>query len=204
VSSTETPPNTGGSPSAASGSTRRAWTRIRSVGAVAVAVCLAVLVFVLRFNTLGGAFGGFDNDHFAQLIRAMEIRAGGLPLRDFADAEFRAWWPPLTYYASAAAQAVFGASLRSEAWLTVGAVAACVGVTVWLAARASESLLAAAVVGLLAAGLEPALYNYPKLLVATVMLGAMAAYCRWPGRAALVGLALATVSAELWRHDHGA
>ena len=56
-----------------------------------------MIAFVFRFNTLGGALGGFDNDHFIYLIRTDMLLAGEQPLRDFVDAELRGAWPALTY-----------------------------------------------------------------------------------------------------------
>ena len=87
-----------------------------------VAILLFGWVFLFRFNTLGGAFGGFDNDHFLYYTVAKQVEAGEQPLRDFQDAMHGAW-PSLTYELSAAAQRYFGDNLRSEAWLTVSGVA---------------------------------------------------------------------------------
>ena len=79
------------------------------------------LVVCYRFNTLGGALGGFDNDHFLQLALAKQVEAGEQPLRDFLDAVQGAR-PALTYELSALAQRVLGDNLRSEAMLTVAGV----------------------------------------------------------------------------------
>jgi hypothetical protein len=54
-----------------------------------VAVCvLAILLFAwtftYRFNTLGGRFGGFEDDHFVSFAYAKQVEAGAQPLRDFA------------------------------------------------------------------------------------------------------------------------
>ncbi len=58
---------------------------------------------VFRFLTVD-----FTNDHFTHLTRARQIVLGDLPIRDFFDpGQF------LHYYASAAAQAIFGFNLRS-------------------------------------------------------------------------------------------
>ena len=81
------------------------------------------MAFVYRFNTLGGALGGFDNDHFIYLIRTDMLLAGEQPLRDFVDAELRGAWPALTYAVSAWAQQIGGRTLLPEAFLTVGALA---------------------------------------------------------------------------------
>src|SRR5687767_15845045 len=95
----------------------------RRVVVFVVAILLFGWVFLYRFNTLGGAFGGFDNDHFLHFVYAKQVQAGEQPLRDFLDAGLQGARPSLTYELSAAAQAYVGNNLRSEAWLTVGGVA---------------------------------------------------------------------------------
>src|SRR5688500_2732023 len=95
--------------------------RVVLIGVTAAVV--AAVAFVLRFNTLGGALGGFDNDHFIYLIRTNMLLAGEQPLRDFADAELRGAWPALTYALSAWAQQLGGRTLLPEAYLTVGLIA---------------------------------------------------------------------------------
>src|SRR5687768_17435787 len=71
-----------------------------------VALSLAGVTVIYRFNQLGGTIGGLDNDHFTQLVRAVQALAGELPVRDYADAELRGLFPPLTYFTSAAVQIV--------------------------------------------------------------------------------------------------
>ena len=62
------------------------WSGWRIPGAVAAAVAVGVVSFAFRFNTLGGALGGFDNDHFIYLTRTDMLLWGEQPLRDFVDA----------------------------------------------------------------------------------------------------------------------
>ena len=83
-----------------------------------VAILLFGGVFLYRFNTLGGAYGGFDNDHFLHFVHAKQVEAGEQPLRDFLDAGLQGARPSLTYELSAAAQRYLGDNLRSEALLT--------------------------------------------------------------------------------------
>ncbi|MEQ1911266.1 MAG: hypothetical protein ABMA15_20775 [Vicinamibacterales bacterium] len=167
-----------------------------------VAVAVGAIAFIYRFNTLGGPLAGFDNDHFRQLIRAEAMLDGEQPLRDFADAELRALWPPLTYSTSAFAQRVLGRSLRSEAILTVGMLAVGAATLCWVAA-AFGGILPAAWATLLAVGLSPTLYNYPKIVPYVLTVLAMFAYARRPGLLRLAAIALAIVIAALFRHDHG-
>ena len=146
------------------------------------AILLFGWVFLYRFNTLGGAFGGFDNDHFLHFVYAKQVQAGEQPLRDFLDAGLQGARPSLTYELSAAAQTYLGNNLRSEAWLTVGGVA--LGAAV---AFIAGSMIApwpwALATALLSALISPKLYGYPKVLVTAVasLLIVSARGCR-PGR----------------------
>ena len=178
-------------------STRRLVRRI-AVGLVAVLLC--GWVYIYRFNTLGGAFGGFDNDHFLYYTISKQVQAGEQPLRDFQDAMHGAW-PSLTYELSAAAQRYFGNNLRSEAWLTVSGVA--LGTSV---AFVAGSLVGAwpwaLATSLLSALLSPKLYGYPKVLVtavAALLIVSCKALPTWPRVAVF---AIWTAMAFLFRHDY--
>ena len=59
----------------------------RQRGMTDALLCAGVFAFtfVYRFNTLGGALGGFSNDEFGYLARARQIEAGEVPFRDFND-----------------------------------------------------------------------------------------------------------------------
>ena len=70
--------------------------RRRAADAVLL-ITVLVAAFCYRFNTLGGAFGGFTNDQFGYLARARQIQTGDIPFRDFNDP---GWF--LTDYLSAA------------------------------------------------------------------------------------------------------
>jgi hypothetical protein len=173
------------------------------VWAVLVALSIGALCFVYRFNTLGGPLAGFDNDHFFQIVRADAMLDGELPLRDYSDAELRSLWPPLTYATSAVAMKAMGRSLRSEALLTVGMLAVGAAALCWTAAVVAQGILPAALTTLLAVGLGPTLYNYPKIVPYVFAVMAMLAYARRPGAWRMLALALTVVVATLYRHDHG-
>ena len=165
-----------------------------------VAILLFGWVFLYRFNTLGGAFGGFDNDHFLHFVYAKQVQAGEQPLRDFLDAGLQGAWPSLTYELSAAAQTYLGNNLRSEAWLTVGGVA--LGAAI---AFIAGSMIApwpwALATALLSALISPKLYSYPKVLVtavASLLIVSAARLPVWP-RVALKSAW--TAVAFLFRHD---
>ena len=175
---------------------RLAWTAL-------VALSIGALTFVYRFNTLGGPLAGFDNDHFFQIVRADAMLDGELSLRDYSDAELRSLWPQLTYASSAIAMKTLGHSLRSEAILDAGMLALGAAATVWVAAAMSEALWPAAFATLLAVGLSPTLYNYPKIVLYALAVIAFRAYAQRPGVVRLIPLALIEVVGTLYRHDHG-
>jgi len=92
---------------------------------VVLALAIAMLAFLIRFNALGGSLGGFDNDEFFILTRADAILDGEQPLRDFSDGELRAAWPSLSYQVPAWTEQMWGRNLLVYAWLVCGALAVC-------------------------------------------------------------------------------
>jgi hypothetical protein len=181
--------------------------RVRTVFRTAlvalIAVAIAAFSFLYRFNTLGGPLGGFDNDHFPQLVRSMTILDGERPLRDFADAELRALWPAPTYSTSALAQRIFGRSLRSEALLTIGMLSIGAAALFLVSARFASAVVPAFIATILAVAMRPALYNYPKIILYVLAVAAMLGYGRRPTILRLVMLGLVVGIAALFRHDHG-
>src|SRR5215208_3573513 len=165
-----------------------------------VAILLFGWVFLYRFNTLGGAFGGFDNDHFLYFALAKQVQAGEQPLRDFQDAMHGAW-PSLTYELSAAAQHYGGDSLRSEALLTVAGVAlgAAVG---FVAGTVVAPWSWALVTAVLAALLAPKLYGYPKVLVVAVAAWLIVGGRGLPTWRRMAAMRVWTAAAFLFRHDY--
>lgn len=165
-----------------------------------VAILLFGWVFLYRFNTLGGAFGGFDNDHFLHFVYAKQVQAGEQPLRDFLDAGLQGARPSLTYELSAAAQKYFGNNLRSEAWLTVGFVALGAAIA-FVAGSTIAPWPWALATALLSALISPKLYAYPKVLVtavASLLIVGVSGLPTWP-RVAL--MSVCTAIAFLFRHD---
>ena len=168
-----------------------------------IALAIAVASFVYRFNTLGGPLGGFDNDHFPQLVRSIAMLEGQRPLRDFMEAELRALWPAPTYSVSALAQRVFGRSLRSEALLTIGMLSIGAAALFLVSARFSGALVPSLIAAILAVAIRPALYNYPKVVLYVAAVAAMLGYARRPTSLRLVMLGIVVGLAALFRHDHG-
>ena len=167
-----------------------------------IAAAIAATTFIYRFNTLDGRLGGFDNDHFIQLVRSVAVANGERPIRDFTDTALEALWPAPTYAVSAAAQRILGPSLRSEALLTTGMLA--LGTAgLFLVSAEFGSIAVAALLALLAAALGPALYNYPKIVPYVLGVGMMLAYARRPTRARAIALGVSVAIGALYRHDHG-
>jgi hypothetical protein len=176
---------------------------VRTAVVALIAVAIAAFSFLYRFNTLGGPLGGFDNDHFPQLVRSMAILDGERPLRDFTDAELRALWPAPTYSTSALAQRILGRSLRSEALLTIGMLSIGAAALFVVSARFASAILPAFIATVLAVAMRPALYNYPKIVLYPLAVAAMLGYARRPTTVRLVLLGLVVGIAALFRHDHG-
>jgi hypothetical protein len=167
---------------------------------VVVALLVFGWVFLYRFNTLGGAFGGFDNDHFLHFVYAKQVQGGEQPLRDFLDAGLQGAVPSLTYELSAAAQNYFGNNLRSEAWLTVGAVALAAAVT-FVAASTIAPWPWALAMALLSALISPKLYSYPKVLVTAVASLLIVGSAGLPSPPRIALMSVCTAVAFLFRHD---
>jgi len=176
---------------------------LRVMGAVAVAVAIGIVCFAFRFNTLGGALGGFDNDHFIYLTRTDMLLSGEQPLRDFVDAELRGAWPALTYLVSAWAQQLGGRTLLPEAYLSVGALAVANAVVFLLALDFSKRWTMALLAAATTAVMVPKLYNYPKVLMLALGAWALHAALASPSVLRLGAAALATAAAALFRHDMG-
>ena len=172
----------------------------RRIAVIVVAVLLFGWVFLYRFNTLGGAFAGFDNDHFLYFALAKQVQAGEQPLRDFQDGVHGAR-PSLTYELSAAAQRYFGNNLRSEAWLTVGGVALGAAVA-FLAGSALAPWPWALATALLSALVSPKLYGYPKVVVTAVASLLIVGCTGLPSWRRIALLSVWTAIAFLLRHDY--
>src|SRR5688572_5298293 len=75
--------------------------RTRARRTAGIAVAFGLLIGAYRFNTLGGALGGFDNDHFIFFVYGKEVQAGAQPLRDFLDFGLQGARPSLMFELSA-------------------------------------------------------------------------------------------------------
>src|SRR6185436_11121256 len=171
--------------------------------AVNVVCACAVFLFtgLYRFNTLGGTYGGFENDHFVPFAYAKQVQAGDQPLRDFSGLGLQGAWPSLTYEVSVWGQEWFGNNLRSEAIVTITAVALAAALTF-----AAASMLSNAFWGVLATAVSvfvaPTLYNYSKVLVLSAVAVAIVAYARRPTTRRVAAGAALTAVAFLFRHDY--
>jgi hypothetical protein len=174
--------------------------RARPWARVLVACLIFLFTGLYRFNTLGGRFGGFENDHFVPFAYAKQVQAGQQPLRDFAGLGLQGAWPSLTYELSALAQEWLGNNLRSEALLTVGGVALAAALT-FVAASLLSNMFWAALGTLVSVFVAPTLYNYTKVLPFAAGALAMVCYARRPGIATSSAAAAVTAVAFLFRHD---
>ncbi len=165
-----------------------------------LAVLVGVVTALYRFNTLGGTFGGFDNDHFVPFAYAKQVQAGERVLQEFDGLGLQGAWPSLTYELSALAQAQLGDNLRSESLLTVTAVGLAAATTLLATSLLAPTgwALAATVMSALVA---PTLYNYPKVLALSIATLLIALYARRPSRTLVVCGAVLTAGAFLFRHD---
>jgi len=170
--------------------------------AVLIALLLASFAFLYRFNALGGALGGFDNDEFQMLTRVDLVLAGEQPLRDFADGEMRGVWPSLSYEVPAFTQRIWGRNLLVQAYLTLSVLSLCAGIVFVFARQLSRSWVCALLAALVVIVSGAKAYNYTKVLTLTVALAALYGYVRAPTVARLCVLAAWTVVAALFRHDY--
>ena len=164
--------------------------RLRLVAGSFVAVAGT---FLFRYLTVT-----FTNDDFVHLSRAQQIVYGEVPIRDFFDPGLA-----LQYYASAAALVWSGHNLFGEALLSIAFIAAGAGLTFVAAARLSHSFWLAAAATFAAVMSMPRLYNYPKVFFYVLAIVVAWQYASRPRTRTLVGLAVVTAVAFLFRHDHG-
>ncbi len=165
----------------------------------AIAAGVFACTWFLRFNDPNGSFAGLTDDHFFYVVRGWQILYGDLPVRDFVD-----HGAPLHFYLAAAVQLVFGRGTLSELAFTTTMLAAGAALTFWLAARASGSIAAGLVGAAVHVSLFPRFYNYPKVLVYAAAIPLLWWMVDNPGRRPRFWLAVTTVVAFLFRHDHGA
>ena len=174
---------------------RRRWS-VAVVGAL-----LFLFVFFLRFNTLGGSLGGFDDDHFVPFAYAKQVQAGDEPLRDFTGIGLQGVWPSLTFEMSAAAQSMLGNNLRSEALLSVVGIALAAVLT-FLAASYVAPIPIAAASSAFAALMATRLYSYPKVIVLAAVVWFVARFATAATRGRVAALGVLTSVAFLLRHDY--
>ena len=161
-------------------------------------VCVFVFSWLFRFNDPGGSFAGLTDDHFFYLVRGWQILFGDLPVRDFVD-----HGAPLYYYVGAAVQTVFGRGTLSELVFSTTMLSLGAAMTFWLITTASGSIWAGLAGCLLHVWLGPRFYNYPKVLVYAAAIPLLWWFAERPGARLRAWIAVVTVIAFLFRHDHG-
>ena len=168
------------------------------MAATVAAVIVFVLVWLLRFNDPGGSFAGLTDDHFFYLIRGWQILFGDLPVRDFVD-----HGAPLYYYIGAAVQTIGGRGTLSEIAFSSAMLALSAALICWLCGRASGWIVLGLVGALFFVCLDPRYYNYPKFLSYAAAIPLLWRFADAPGDRTRLWLAVVTVIAFLFRHDHG-
>ena len=176
---------------------RRTWT-LSGVVAAVVAIVIFVWSWLYRYNDLDGAVGGLADDHFFYLVRGWQLLYGEWPDRDFVDPG-----APLTFVVAALVQLVGGRGTWSEIVFCVTALSVATTLTFWSARRASGSTVIATLAAVFQAVLLARYYNYPKVLIYAVALPSLWAYVDAPTFRKLAWLAVLSVTALLFRHDHG-
>lgn len=158
-----------------------------------LALAIGAAAFVFRLTTFE-----LSNDDYLHLASAQLVLLGEVPVRDFIDPG-----EELFVYVSAWAQRLLGPTVFSEVLLDVAALAVAYVAVFLLAFRLARSRLAAgAAVGLIVL-MVPRLYAYPKLLLYPICLWLIWRYADRPGLGRLLTVAVGTVVAFLFRHDHG-
>jgi hypothetical protein len=170
----------------------------RAALVAALASMLFVFTFLLRFNDPGGSFAGLTDDHFFYLVRGWQILFGDLPVRDFVD-----HGAPLYYYVGAAVQQLLGRGTLSEIEFSSAMLALSAALTFWICERATGSILLGLAGAMFQILLEPRFYNYPKLLAYAAAIPLLWRFADQPGNRTVLWLAIVTVAAFLFRHDHG-
>jgi hypothetical protein len=168
------------------------------VAAAATAAFVFAFVWLLRFNDPNGSFAGLTDDHFFYLIRGWQILFGDLPVRDFVD-----HGAPLYYYVGAAVQVIGGRGTLSEIAFSSAMLGLSAAVICWLCARASGWTVLGFVGALFFVCLEPRYYNYPKFLSYGAAIPLLWRFADAPNDRTRLWLAVVTVIAFLFRHDHG-
>jgi hypothetical protein len=172
---------------------------VRSVATAAVALFIFFFVFLFRYNDPGGSFAGLTDDHFFYLTRGWQILFGDLPVRDYVD-----HGAPLYYYVGAFVQTAFGRGTVSEVAFSSAMLALSAALVFWLGTRASGWIVLGFVAALVFVCLSPRFYNYPKFITYAVAIPLLWAFADAPGERPRLWLAVVTVVAFLFRHDHGA
>jgi hypothetical protein len=172
--------------------------RIRYAVLAALSVGIFVASWLFRFNDPSGSFAGLTDDHFFYVVRGWQILFGDLPVRDFVD-----HGAPLYYYIAAAVQELFGRGTLSELAFSTTVLSVSAVLTFLLATRASGSIVAGLAACLLHVWLGPRFYNYPKVFVYAVAIPLLWRFADRPSAALRGWIAIVTVVAFLFRHDHG-
>lgn len=158
--------------------------------------CLTAAWIALRLPTAAQALLETDGGH--QLAGALQILHGEHPFVDF-----EATYGPLTFYASALAQVVFGQRFIGEIILNVMGYALAYALLAVLIYRLTGKAWLALLFGALAVLLLPRLYKYYIVLGPVLTVWFAWEYIQKPRLRNIFWLALAVLFAGLFRSDFG-
>ena len=139
-----------------------------------------------------------SNDNFLHMTLAKQWLAGDWPVRDFFD---QGW--VLQYALSAAAQAIGGDRLISEAVIVAAAWAISTYVAYRIIVLLTGQMAPAVAAALLLIVIGARGYSYPKGIVYAVAAGLWWDYVRKPTAAKIVAFGTWAAVAFYWRPDHG-
>jgi hypothetical protein len=139
------------------------------------------------------------NDQFMSVVWGRELLFGHLPVRDFFEAG-----EPLTELLSAAAGALVGYRLLSEALVVALGMGLGTWAVFWVTRELTQSTWPAGLAAVLVTIAGGRSYSYPKIVIYAVGAVLIWRYIQQQSRSRLAALACWTGAAFLWRHDHGA
>ena len=168
----------------------------RRAGWIPVALGLPLAACAAAWHAL--LMTSATNDNFLHMTLAKQLLAGDWPVRDFFD---QGW--VLQYGLSAAAQAIGGDRLMSEAVIVALAWAISTYIVFALVARLTSSLAAALLASPLLIVAAARGYSYPKGIVYAVAAALWWKYVRQPSTAAIAIFGAWAAIAFYWRPDHG-
>jgi hypothetical protein len=157
-----------------------------------------VFSWLFRFNDPGGFVCRLTDDHFFYLVRGWQISVRRSPGSRFRRSRRPAVLLRRRRRADRLRRGTLSELVFSTTMLSLGAA-----MTFWLITSASGSIWAGLAGCLLHIWLGPRFYNYPKVLSTRRRFPLLWWFAERPGARLRAWIAVVTVIAFLFRHDHG-